>query len=72
MFELVWEIFEDEDGRRTACYSVINEALGIRVQALCTDRPTAERLTDLLNSGQVARCHVRDVIEDFIQKLYMI
>ena len=70
MFDLLPEIFTDEDGISTACFSLEDKELNIKVPYVCTDRQKAEKLRKLLNSAPLPASHRRDVIQDYIQSLY--
>ncbi|MBQ3012091.1 MAG: hypothetical protein IJD74_00955 [Clostridia bacterium] len=36
-------------------------------RSLCRDRAKVERLVRLINSGEVSRLHIDDIIEDFLE-----
>ena len=71
MFELLQEIFTDEDGISTRCFSLVDNERQLKFTYLCTDRRKAELLLDRLNSETLCPFQLRDLAEDYVQSLYM-
>ncbi len=71
MFELLQETFTDEDGISTRCFSLVDRGRQLKIPYLCTDRCRAEILQERLNSEALPPFQLQNLIEDYIQSLYM-
>lgn len=70
-FRLIDGRFENENGTYTSYGIEISDACGLlaQIQDLSTDREAVLELAQRCEWGGLCRCHVEDVVEDFLSGL---